>query len=134
MSVNFSINPEKIRRFWLFLSWSGLSISKETFRSSVSSSSYSIYGSSRNSATLRWPYSIIFVWWADGNWLISSSFEEILNLFKLSPVDIKASFNIPMRQIIPRKISSLVSLLLSVSENILLFGREEVSCISFFNF
>ncbi len=48
MSVSFWINPEKIRRFLSFLSWSGVSISKETFRSSVSRSSYSSYGSSRN--------------------------------------------------------------------------------------
>jgi hypothetical protein len=131
MSLSFSISEAMN---WCRLLSLGQSISNETLRSSLSISSFSSSGSSRNSATLRWPSSIILVWCTDENWPTCSNFEDTEILDKLSLVLKKVSFSIPIRQMMPKKMSSLVSLLLRVSEKTLLLGFVLVSWICFLSF
>ncbi len=132
MSVSFSISNEM--NCCLLPSLGGESISNDTLRSSESKSSLSSSGSSKNSAILRLPYSIIFAWCNYSNWPTWSIFYWIANFDKLSLAEKNVYFNIPIKQMIPKKISNLVSLLFKLSEKTLLLGFDSVSCIYFFSF
>jgi hypothetical protein len=53
--------------------------------------------------------------------------ELICSFDKFSLVEKKVYFSIPIKQMIPKKISNLVNLLFKVSEKILFFGHVVVS-------
>ncbi len=132
MSISLSISDEI--NCCLLPSLGGESTSNDILRSSVSSSYFSSSGSSRNSAILRLPYSIIFAWCNYSNCPTWSIFYWIANFDKLSLVEKNVYFNIPIKQMIPKKISNLVILLFKLSEKTLLLGFEFVSWIYFFSF